>query len=413
MTTGRLPFRTWRRAAEIAQAILVLGLPFLRVGGESALRFDVPTLRLHFFGASLAMDEMYPVLAATIFVTFAFLLLTLVLGRAWCGWACPQTALSDLTAGLDRWRRKGGARAALAWAGMALASAVVSANLVWYFVEPGAFLRGVAAGSLHPVAAGSWAVLGATIFLDLAFLRARFCATACPYARMQGVLFDRHTLVVAYDASRAGDCIDCGACVRCCPTGIDIREGLQMQCIACAECVDACQPIMRKLGRRPDLVGYFFGEPGRPRRLARPAVLAVGALTAASLALLAGTALARTALDLEAQAAPDFAPRRTAEGQAVNAYQVALENRGRQPVALRLELVVRGAPGVRVRLRPEELRLAPGEHRSLRVLAVADGVGAAPRTLRADLGAGPAQGRGPRSSRAVPLVIPAQPERAP
>jgi hypothetical protein len=142
-------------------------------------------------------------------------------------------------------------------------------------------------------------------------------------------------------------------------------------------------------------------------------VLAVGALTAASLALLAGTALARSALDLEAQAAPDFAPRRTAEGQAVNAYQVALENRGREPVALRLELVVRGAPGVRVRLRPEELRLAPGEHRSLRVLAVADGVGAAPRTLRADLGAGPAQGRGPRSSRAVPLVIPAQAERVP
>ena len=235
----RWPFRTWRRAAEVAQAALVLGLPFLRIGGESALRFDVPTLRLHFFGASLAMDEMFPVLAAALAVTFAFLLGTLVLGRAWCGWACPQTVLSDLTARLDRWRRRGGARAALAWLLLALASALAAAGLLWYFVGPRAFALGLWRGTLHPAALWSWAATGAVLFLDLAFLRARFCATACPYARLQGVLFDRHTLVVAYDAARAADCIDCGACVRCCPTGIDIRDGLQMECIACAECIDA------------------------------------------------------------------------------------------------------------------------------------------------------------------------------
>jgi cytochrome c oxidase accessory protein FixG len=411
MTTSRR-FRSWRRAAGAAQAALALGLPFLRVGGESALRFDVPTLRLHVLGASLSMDEMFPVLAATLFITFAFLVGTLVLGRAWCGWACPQTVLSDLGAGLDRWRRKGGARAALAWILLALGSALVAADLLWYFVEPGAFLAGLARGTLHPVALGSWAAATLVLLLDLAFLRARFCATACPYARMQGVLFDRHTLVVAYDASRAPDCIDCGACVRCCPTGIDIRRGLQMECIACAECIDACQPIMRKLGRRPDLVGYFFGEPGRPRRLARPAVLALGGLAAASLALLAGTAAARTALDLEAQPATDFAPRRTAEGEAVNAYQVSLENRGREPVALRLRLEA-AEPGVEVRLRPDEVRLGPGERRHLRVVALAGGMGPGARTLRARLSAGPERGTGPRRSRTVDLVAPAAPERAP
>lgn len=413
MTSSPFRFRRWRRAAEIGQAILVLGLPFLRVGGESALRFDVPSLRLHFFGASLSMDEMFPVLAAALFVTFAFLLGTLVLGRAWCGWACPQTVLSDLTGKLERWRREGGPRAALALFLLALVSALAAAGLLWYFVEPGAFASGLLRGTLHPVALWSWAATGAVLFLDLAFLRARFCATACPYAKMQGVLFDRHTLVVAYDASRAADCVDCGACVRCCPTGIDIRNGLQMECIACAECVDACQPIMRKLRRRPDLVGYFFGEPGRPRRLARPAVLAVGALTLASLALLAGTALARSALDLEAQVAPDFAPRRTTEGQAVNAYQVSLENRGREPLSLRLELTAPGAPGVGVRLRPDALTLGPGEHRRLRVLAVAGGVGAAPRTIPARLGAEPAEGPGPRLSCAVPFVVPPAPEASP
>jgi len=397
--TIRRPFRSWRRAAEIAQATLVLGLPFLRVGGESALRFDVPTLRLHLFGVSLAMDEMFLVLLATLFVTFLFLWATLVLGRAWCGWACPQTVLSDLTAALDRWRRRGGARAALAWLLLALGSALVGANLVWYFVEPLAFAAGLLSGTLHPIAWGSWAVIGAVVFLDLAFLRARFCATACPYARLQGVLFDRSTLVVAYDRRRAADCVDCGACVRVCPTGIDIRDGLQMECIACAECADACEPIMARLRRPGNLVGYFHGEPGAPPRMLRPAALALGALTAVSLLLLAGSAAARAPLSLEVQAAQDFRPRRSADGAAVNAFQLSLENRGREPVELRLAL---SAPGVAVQLRPAEVRLEPGEHRRLKLVAVAEG-GAAAGPLEGQLRA---EGAGPALFRTVTLVIP-------
>jgi len=398
MTTRR-PFRSWRRAAEIAQAAVVLGLPFLRVGGESALRFDVPTLRLHFFGASLAMDELFLVLLATLFVTCLFLLGTLLLGRAWCGWACPQTVLSDLTAALDRWRRRGGARAALAWLLLGLGSALVGANLVWYFVEPRAFAAGLLSGTLHPVAWGSWAALGAVVFLDLAFLRARFCATACPYAKLQGVLFDRSTLVVAYDRRRAADCVDCGACVRVCPTGIDIRDGLQTECIACAECADACEPIMARLRRPGNLVGYFHGEPGAPRRLLRPAALALGALTAASLLLLVGTAAARSPLSLEVQAALDFRPRRGADGSAVNAFQLSVENRRREPVDLRLAL---SAPGVAVQLRPAEVRLEPGERRRLKVVAVAEG-GPAAGPLEAQLRA---EGAGPALSRPVTLVFP-------
>jgi cytochrome c oxidase accessory protein FixG len=397
-------FGSWRRIAGVVQGALWLGLPFARVGGESALRFDVPTLRLHLFGASLAMDEMFLVLLATLFVSFLFILATLLAGRAWCGWACPQTVLGDLTARLDRWRLRGGARGAAAWALLALASAVVGAGLVWYFVEPRAFVAGLAAGTLHPLAWGSWAAVSVVLFLDLALLRARFCATVCPYARLQGVLFDRHTLVVAYDARRAADCIDCGACVRVCPTGIDIRRGLQMECIACAECVDACQPIMRKLGRPLNLVGYFFGEPGAPRRLVRPATLALGALTAASLAAAVGAGAARTPLDLRVQPAADFAPRRTPRGEAVNAYQVTLENRGRAPVEVRLRVEAAGAA---VQLRPGEIRLEAGENRRLRVLALADGVGSAGRVIEGELTAEPERGR--RLRRDVRLVVPEAP----
>jgi cytochrome c oxidase accessory protein FixG len=387
--------------AEVAQGALVLGLPFVRVGGESALRFDADTLRLHLFGTALWMDEFFLVLAGALFLALLFLWATLAFGRLWCGWSCPQTLLSDLTAPLDGWRRRGGWRAAAGVAGLAAVSAVVGANLVWYFVSPYQFLGQLAAGTLGPVAAGAWGVLAAVVFLDLVFLRARFCATACPYARLQGALFDRHTLVVAYDRRRDRDCVGCGACVRVCPTGIDIREGLQMECIACGDCIDACTPIMAKLGRAPDLVGWFWGEPGAPRRLGRPGVLALGGAAAAALLLTAGAAAGRSALDLTASPASHFAPRLAPDGRAVNAYSVALENRGRQALLVRLAL---DAPGGEARVRPAEVPLAAGQHRRLTVVAEARLAGAG--TVNAELRA---EAERARVARTVPFVTPEAP----
>jgi cytochrome c oxidase accessory protein FixG len=383
----------------------VLGLPFLTVGGESALRLDVPAGRLHAFGASFSVDEAFVVLAATLLATAAFLLVTLLLGRVWCGWACPQTVLGDLTAWVvpqargkpPRWRRP------LGFAAVAAVSAIAAANLLWYFVPPLEFFRRLGAGALGPVLSGSWAVLFGILFLDLAFLRATFCATTCPYAKLQGVLFDRSTLVVAYDARRGADCVDCGACVRVCPTGIDIRRGLQAECIACAACIDACAPIMARLGRAPDLVGYFFGAPGGRARPLRPAVLALGAATLAGAALLVGVVVSRSPLDLSAVPEQAFAPRLGPDGLAVNAYSVALENRGRAPVTVALAL---RAPAAEVRLRPEQVALRAGERRQVRV--VVSGRGLPPGRSRAELSAEVREGGAviARRTQRVPVVVP-------
>jgi cytochrome c oxidase accessory protein FixG len=406
MTTSS-GFQRWRRIAGAAQALVVLGLPFVTVNGESALRLDVPAGRLHAFGASFGIDEAFVVLAATLVATAALLLATLLHGRVWCGWSCPQTVLSDLTALLvperrrvpRRWRRPAGLALA------ALVSLVFSAATLWYFVTPGEFLRRLAAGALGPVLSGAWAALAALLFLDLVLVRQTFCTTVCPYAKLQGVLFDRSTLVVAYDAGRAADCVDCGACVRVCPTGIDIRDGLQLECIACAACIDACRPIMRKLRRAPDLIGYFHGAPGGPSRPLRPAVLALAAATAASVALLVGTVAGRTALGLTAQRDDAFGPRRGADGRALNAYAVSIENRGRAPVAVALSL---RASGGEVALRPERVELGPGERRRLRVLAEARGL--APGRVPATLAAAPAGGAGrPAATAQVTLVVPEAP----
>ncbi|HSD19793.1 MAG TPA: 4Fe-4S dicluster domain-containing protein [Anaeromyxobacter sp.] len=374
-TSGR--FQRWRRLAGAAQGLLWLGLPFMLVGGESALRLDVPSGRLHAFGASFAIDEAFVVLAATLLATAVLLLVTLVYGRVWCGWSCPQTVLGDLTRWVEagsgrrrRWRRPAG------FAIVALVSAIVAASVLWYFVSPYDFFRRLAAGNLGPVLAGSWLVLGAVLFADLAFVRGTFCATVCPYAKLQGVLFDRHTLVVAYDRRRAADCIDCGACVRVCPTGIDIRDGLQMECIACAACVDACTPIMAKLKRPPNLVGYFFGEPGTPRRLARPGVLALAGATVAALALVVAVVAGRAVVDMNALAEAGFPARRAADGHVVNAYSVALENRDRAPVTIALS--VSAAPAD-VSVRPAVVELGPGERRQIRLVVSARGLARAGR----------------------------------
>jgi cytochrome c oxidase accessory protein FixG len=404
MTTSR--FLTWRRIAGAAQALVALGLPFVSVGGESALRLDVPAGRLHAFGASFSIDEAFVVLAATLLVTAVFLLVTLLWGRVWCGWACPQTVLGDLTSLVEPDRRK----AQRPWrrpAGLAIVAAVsvvVAADLVWYFVSPYEFFPRLAAGTLGPWIGGSWGALSAVLFLDLAFLRARFCATVCPYAKLQGVLFDRATLVVAYDARRDDDCVDCGACVRVCPTGIDIREGLQMECIACALCVDACTPIMAKLRRAPDLVGYFHGEPGGRARLLRPGVLALGAVTAACAALLVGVVAGRSLLDLVVVSDAGFVTRRAPDGKVLAAYGVALENHGRARLDVALAVSL---PGAEVTVRPERVQLAAGERRQVRVVAAARGLapGRVDGTLVAE-----ARTAGGKTERRTERVVVAAPE---
>jgi cytochrome c oxidase accessory protein FixG len=413
MTTSRSTGPTtrrigpWRRWAGIVQAATFLGLPFVTLRGESALRFDVESLRLHFFGATLWMDEFFVVLLATLALTFVFLLVTFIWGRVWCGWSCPQTLLGDLTQALQSERarkRRRPARLALAWGTVAAVSVLFSAASLWYFVTPAEFFSRLVALDLGPVLGGAWAVLGVTLFLDLGFVRARFCATACPYAKLQGVLFDRATLVVAYDERRDAECIDCLACVRVCPTGIDIRDGLQAECIACAQCVDACAPILARFGR-PTLVDYFFGAPGeRPRRL-RPVVLG---LAAASILAVGGTVAAavhagRASLDLTAALSSRFSPRLGPDGRVVNAYDVALENRGRRKVSLSLALVPAHGQAT---VSPDRVELEPGEHRRVFLVVSASGLGPGP-VVEAQLSATEAGGDTVRAQ--VPMFLPRTP----
>jgi cytochrome c oxidase accessory protein FixG len=345
---------------------LFVGLPFWKVGDESALRFDVPTLRLHFFGASLWMDEFFLVLLVLLFATFLFISVTLLFGRIWCGWLCPQIVFVDVTASAGK--RGKGLSGGASQAAVLFVSVIVGAVTVWYFVSPYDFLQDLAAGELGKVTAGSWIVLSAVTWLDLALVRQTFCATVCPYSRFQGVLLDRDSLVIAFDKTRAGECIDCGACVKTCPVEIDIRDGLQAACVNCAECVDACARILERKGTS-SLVGYFFGAPGGKFRPWRPASLAAGAVALAFLGAILLVSLNRESIALTVLPNPGIQARRSDTGKIVATYVLSLSNRGREDAAL--SIAAEGPSGP-VDVSPSLVEVRGGERRRLIILVTAE-----------------------------------------
>ena len=321
-------FHRLRRFSGAVLLLFLIGVPFLRMHGESAFRFDIPSLRLLFFGTNIWLADFFIILVAVIFLTFLIIFTTTVFGRLWCGWLCPQTVLVDTTTFVAAaWERGHAARAVAASAGLTV-SAVIAASLIGYFVSPydiPSLLR--TGGTPAKIVLGSWLALSVIMFLDLIALRRGFCATVCPYAKLQSVLFDDRTLVVAFDSRRADECMQCNACVQACPVGIDVRRGSQMACIHCAECVDACTERMARRDRK-SLDQYSFGLPGQRGVGVRVNPLMTGVITAISLVLLVYLSLSRMPFDVSVRLNYADAPGMRSNGSVTNSYILSLRNMG-------------------------------------------------------------------------------------
>jgi cytochrome c oxidase accessory protein FixG len=351
---------TFRRLRWVANALLVavlFAIPWIRIAGEPLVLLDVPGRKFHVFGLVIFPQELFFLWLIIAGLALSLFFFTALLGRLWCGWACPQTVFTDVFAAIGRriegW--KGSRRPArvalwrrvathLAWLAC---SVVIGFHLVGYFRSPYQMLS----GSFGAASAGFLVAASMLSYLDFVWVRQTFCKWLCPYARFQGVLFDRDTLVIGYDTRRgeprgkrgraAGDCVDCGLCVAVCPTGIDIRNGLQLECIACTQCIDACNGVMDRVGRARNLIGYrslVAVEGLRPARLLRPRVVAYGALLAgfgvAFALLLAG----RLPMELTVAHNRDALFTKTADGRLGNAFTLHVENRDRAERVFRLRI---------------------------------------------------------------------------
>jgi cytochrome c oxidase accessory protein FixG len=303
--------------------LISLIIPFIRINGHSLLRFDISELILYFFGLVIPINNLFFLLLVTLFITFLFFFITVVYGRIWCGWLCPQTITMDITSFLDKKRDTSGKKPLYLLISM-LISIIISMDMVFYFVDPYSFFKSFFMnGYIHPITLGFIITLTITIFLNIILVRYRFCATVCPYSMLQSLLFDSNTLAVYMIPETKDRCIKCNACVSVCPTNIDIRKGLNSACINCARCIDACAKVMSPRGEK-SLLAYLFG-PDNEKNLKRSSALIGLSATVIFFVACIAYALMIKPYEIELITNSKFYPR-FVNAHAINGFQLIMEN---------------------------------------------------------------------------------------
>lgn len=282
-------FANWRWAMVWLTQAVFYGLPWLPWNGRQAVLFDLVARRFYIFDLVLYPQDFIYLTGLLVLSAFGLFFVTAVAGRLWCGYACPQTVYTEIFLWVER-RIEGerGARMKLdagpwnwnkAWRKAAKHGVWLAIGLWTGFTFVGYFtpIQTLWAESFT-LAFGPWEwfwvnFYGLATYGNAGFLREQVCKYMCPYARFQSAMFDRDTLIISYDAERGdprgtrgrntdlaaaklGHCIDCNLCVQVCPVGIDIRDGLQYECIACTACIDACNGVMDKMKYPRGLIRY-------------------------------------------------------------------------------------------------------------------------------------------------------------
>jgi cytochrome c oxidase accessory protein FixG len=282
-------FAGWRWALVWFTQLLFYGLPWISWGDRPAVLFDLEARRFFLFGIVLYPQDFIYLTGLLVISALSLFLFTAVAGRLWCGYACPQTVYTEIFLWIERVvegdrikqmrldkeglsARKFRLKAVkhTLWILLALWTGF---TFVGYFTPIHVLVAEVMAFQTGPWET-FWVFFYAfATYGNAGWMREQVCKYMCPYARFQGVMFDRDTLIVTYDAARGeprgargksvdykakgmGSCVDCGICVQVCPTGIDIRQGLQYECIGCAACIDGCNQVMDKMGYPRGLIRY-------------------------------------------------------------------------------------------------------------------------------------------------------------
>lgn len=298
---GWVSYRIKRYWVYVIATIVALVMPWITINGNHLFLLSFDQKKLHLAGIAFDMQELYLMPFLLMLLFLGIFSVTAVGGRVWCGWACPQTIFRVIYRDMIETKLLGLRKriknkqkdpdmskvenrikyviAVLLWSILAF---IASANFLWFFVPPEDFFRYLANPMEHLTLVGILVGVALFIIFDVVFIKENFCIYICPYSRIQSVLYDDDTIMAVYDPIRGGDiyeghgydrekkfskqkellqvnesaeCTTCESCVTVCPTHIDIRKGLQLECINCLECVDACTMVMGALGK-PSLVQW-------------------------------------------------------------------------------------------------------------------------------------------------------------
>jgi cytochrome c oxidase accessory protein FixG len=273
--------------------VFLFGIPFVKIGGEPLLLFNIIERKFILFGIRFLPQDFHLFVLAMLTLIVFIILFTAVFGRLFCGWVCPQTIFMEMVFRKIEYWIEGDANAQKrlnqqSWdtekilkkfgkQGLFFIIAVLVANTFLAYIIGVDEVIQIAIEPIeqHYVGFSSMLLFSGAFFLVFSHLREQVCVTICPYGRLQGVMLDQDSIVVAYDFIRGeprgkiskkdlssqsiiakGDCVDCHLCVKVCPTGIDIRNGTQLECINCTACIDACDEVMDKVGRERGLIRY-------------------------------------------------------------------------------------------------------------------------------------------------------------
>ena len=392
----RLAYGRFRNIKWLVMAItlsIYYVLPWLRWDRgpnlpDQAVLLDFANGRLFLFFLEIWPQELYYITGILVISALGLFLVTALAGRVWCGYACPQTVWTDLMIAVERfWQGDRNARIRLdkepwgaakifkktmthlSWLLIALAT---GGALVFYFRDAPTLAAELVTGTAPAIAYLFLGIFTATTYLLGGIAREQVCIYMCPWPRIQGAMVDRHTLLVSYRKERGeprgpirkgqswegrGDCIDCKACVAVCPTGIDIRDGAQLECIQCALCIDACNEIMDKIGRPRGLIAYdtvakqeakVAGISHEPLKLVRTRTVLYSGLIVLVAAVMAFGLVSRTTLEVNVlhDRGVLFVP--LSDGGVRNAYSVKVLNKRHE--AVNVDLAVEGLPGAQMRI---------------------------------------------------------------
>jgi cytochrome c oxidase accessory protein FixG len=383
-------FSYWRWALVWATQLFFYGLPWLSINDRQAMLFDLASRRFYIFNLVLYPQDLIYLTGLLVISALSLFLFTAVAGRLWCGYACPQTVYTEIFMWVER--KLEGDRAArmrldkAPWSAPKLARKSAK-QFVWIaiglwtgFTFVGYFtpIRDLAS-EITTFSMGPWELFwvlfyGFATYGNAGWMREQVCKYMCPYARFQSAMFDRDTLIVTYDAVRGesrgsrarsdtpaqnrakglGDCIDCTLCVQVCPTGIDIRKGLQYACISCSACIDVCNSVMDKMNYPRGLIrnstqnglDQKLSRPEMFRRILRPRVLLYAAVLATISIGMIWSLLARPLFKVDVVRDRAAIARMVGQGQIENVYRLQVMNATEQGQTYGLS--VTGIPGARI-----------------------------------------------------------------